>query len=156
MAPSRGQSKEQEVDALLAGIREERLREHRDGSPTEPDRIERLRTMTADEFIPAFNQLKEKYAAADIEMELDATNFLQGGREISLIFGMGEFGTKLVGTVISEGIAFHETRYTPGLRGQVLSGPMLRVRTLTADVFKDFVCERLAILLRAVTHGRPR
>jgi hypothetical protein len=103
-----------------------------------------------------FHQLKEKYASAEIEMEMDATSFLHGGREISLIFGMGEFGTKLVGTVISEGIAFHETRYTPGLRGQVLSGPMLRLRTLNADVFKDFVCERLAILLRAVVHSRQR
>ena len=81
-------------------------------------------------------------------MQMDASNFLQGGREISFEFGIGKHRVKLQGTVTNEAIAFHETRYSPNVRGELMSGPMLRTRNLDAQPFREFVCERLPVLLR--------
>ena len=58
------------------------------------------------------------------------------------------------GTVTTEAIAFHETRYAPDLHGELLSGPMLRLRGLDAGVFRKFICERLTILLRGAMRRR--
>ncbi len=69
-------------------------------------------------------------------------------------FGIGECRTQLHGTVTTEAIAFHETRYNPDVQGELLSGPMLRLRALDGDVFRSFVCERLTILLRDATRRR--
>lgn len=145
---------EDEVDLLLTAFREREQRAEAARPAQEPDRIDRLRVKTRDEFIPVFVQLMEKYTRAGVFMEMDASNFLQGGREITFEFGIKEHRIKLMGTVTSEGIAFHETRYARDVHGELISGPMLRLRSLTGKVFRDFVCERLAVLLRAAMRRR--
>ncbi len=118
------------------------------------DRIQRLRALTVTELIPAFDELKEKYAASEVGMDMDASNFLDGGRGIEFHFQVGDYRTKLAGTVTSEAVAFHETRPSPDMEGEVVSGPMLRLHRLNARAFKEFICERLAVLLKIVLRER--
>jgi hypothetical protein len=87
-------------------------------------------------------------------MELDASNLLQGGRELNFEFAVGEYRSLLWGTATTEGIAFHETRHAPDLRGELTSGPMLRLRNLTGEVFRNFVCRRLSVLMRMALRQR--
>ena len=84
-------------------------------------------------------------------MQMDASNFLQGGREIKFEFGIRDHRLQLHGIVTSEAIAFHETRHGPDVQGELVSGPMLRLRGLDGSVFREFVCERLTYVLRAAT-----
>ena len=118
------------------------------------DRIQRLRELTVKELIPAFDELKEKYTASEISMEMDASDFLDGGRGIEFRFQVGDYRTKLAGTVTAEAVAFHETRSAPELEGEVASGPMLRLHRLDARAFKEFICERLAVLLKIALRNR--
>ncbi len=126
---------------------QEQQRSSKDSTVT-PDPIEALREMMLKEFIPVFLQLMDKYSKAGITMQMDASDFLQGGREIRFEFGIGKYRVHLAGTVTPEAIAFHETRYAPDVRGELISGPMLRMRGLSVKTFRDFVCERLTVLLR--------
>ena len=103
------------------------------------------------ELIPDFVELVDKYSKAGISMQMDASNLLQGGREIKLEFSIGEYSVELEGTVTSDAIAFHETRYAPDVRGELISGPMLRLRQLDAAAFRSFVCERITLLFRTAT-----
>lgn len=114
------------------------------------DRIQRLRELTVAELIPAFDELREKYASFDVILEMDASSFLAGGREIGFQFQVGDYRTKLAGTVTAEAVAFHETRFAPDRNGELASGPMLRLHRLNAKAFKEFICERLAVLLKIV------
>lgn len=118
------------------------------------DRIQRLRELTVPEFIPAFDELKEKYAASEAILEMGGSNFLDGGREIEPPLQVGGYRTKLAGTVTFEAVAFHETRSAPDMGGDLASGPMLRLRRLHARAFKEFICERPAVLLKIVLRQR--
>jgi hypothetical protein len=40
------------------------------------------------------------------------------------------------------------------MEGEVESGPMLRLHRLNARAFKEFICERLAVLLKIVLRER--
>lgn len=139
---------EEELDALIAN-----LGDTQDGSSCgttgKPDPIQELRELTINELVPIFVELVEKYAQSGINMQMDASSLLEGGREIKLEFGVGGHRMQLQGTVTTEAIAFHETRHSPGVQGELISGPMLRLRGLTGEIFRDFVCERLTVLLRA-------
>jgi hypothetical protein len=141
-------SVEDELDALIAVMQERERERVALPDPDKPDAIQTLRDLSRNEFIPVFVELKEKYAQAGISMVMDASNFLEGGREIMFEFGLGEYRMNLHGTVTTEAIAFHETRYAPDVRGELTSGPMLRLRHLDGRVFRDFLCERLAVMLR--------
>lgn len=120
-----------------------------------PDPIQNLREQTINVLIPVFVELVTKYSPFGISMEMDAADFLEGGRHINLDFSMGEYRMHLIGTVTQEAVAFHETRHSPDVLGDVLSGPMLRLRGLSAEVFREFICERLGILLRAAARRPP-
>lgn len=112
------------------------------------DPVETLRAQVIDEFAPAFQELVDKYAPSGISLELDASDFLSGGRTIKMTFKHGEHRSMLEGTVTSDMVAFLETRYSPSCDGQLLRGPALRLRGLTVEKFREFVCQRLAILLK--------
>lgn len=137
---------EDELDGLIHRLKE---RQHVDGTAVTADPIESLREMTLRELIPIFVELAEKYSKSSISLQMDASNFLQGGREMWFEFGIGEYRVQLIGTVTSEAIAFQETRFSPEVNGELISGPMLRLRQLTGDGFRDFICERLCVLLRS-------
>ena len=143
-------SVEDDLDALVAAWQERERQRSAPSPPDKPDAIQTLRDLTRSEFIAIFVELMEKYSQAGISMEMDASNFLEGGREITFEFGFGEYRIKLHGTVTTEAIAFHETRYAPDVRGELTSGPMLRLRHLNGQMFREFLCERLTILLRTV------
>ena len=147
---------EDELDTLVTAYSAQRQQRKADESAKAdaPDPIATLRELTLKELVPSFVELVEKYADAGISMQMDASNFLQGGREMRFEFGLGEHRTQLLGTVTNEAIAFHETRFSPNVHGELASGPMLRLRTLTARTFREFICERLTLLLRNAMRRR--
>lgn len=124
-----------------------------DGSvPVDP--VEGLRRLVAAEIQPAVQRLAEKYAPSGVEISLDVTKFLAGGRELSLNLAHQAYRTRLDGTVTSDLIAFLETRHTPVCDGHLIRGPSLRIRGLTAAAFEEFVCQRLALLVKSMLHER--
>ncbi len=147
-------SQEEELDALVTALAD-RQRQTPDGSGTlASDPIQRLRDVMASELMPTFAELVEKYSRSSVRMEMDVSNLLEGGREVYFEFGLNGHRIRLLGTVTTEAIAFHETRQAPGMHGELVSGPMLRLRGLNATVFREFICERLCTLLRAAIKQR--
>lgn len=145
---------EDELDALI-DVLNARSRQPASGAdPFEDDPLLTLRKLTLSTLVPVFVELVEKYSSSGIAMQMDASNFLEGGREIKFEFGLGEYRSQLQGTVTTEGIAFHETRYSPDFQGELTSGPMLRLRGLNASTFRQFICERLTLLLRSAARRR--
>lgn len=147
-------SPEEELDTLVTTLARRRQEEAEHGPSAQPDPVRALRGLMTAELIPVFVELVEKYSSSGISLQMDASNFLEGGREIQFEFGIGDHRAQLLGTVTNEAIAFHETRHSPEVRGELVSGPMLRLRHLDAQVFRDFVCERITLLLRAVLRRR--
>lgn len=151
MAPSSSGAKttESELDALLGSLHRQEQRAEAPAPAAKVDRIQQLRELVMNELIPAFVELVDKYAPRGISMDMDASNLLQGGREIRFEFRLGDYRTQLAGTATSDTIAFQETRYHPSMRGELVSGPMLSLRRLDANLFREFICERLTILARS-------
>ncbi len=146
---------ESELDNILSVVKQrEAEKSSQQHKKEKPDAIQQLRHLLLHELIPVFVELMEKYKASGISMDMDASNFLEGGREIRFCFGYGEYRMDLLGTVTSEAIAFHETQYTPDVHGQLVSGPMLRLRRLDSGAFRDFVCNRISSLLKASLRRR--
>ena len=146
---------EDDLDALDDVWQQREMERSAPGPQDAPDPIQVLRDLTRTELVIVFLELMEKYSQVGIAMEMDASNFLEGGREIKFEFRFGEHRLDLQGTVTTEAIAFHETRFAPDVRGELASGPMLRLRHLDAKAFRDFLCERLTILLRGVMRQSP-
>jgi len=142
------------LDTLITTLKERQKQAASESDATAPDPIQTLREVMLNELVPNFVELVEKYSKSGISMQMDASNFLEGGREIRFEFSIGDHRTQLHGTVTTEAIAFHETRYAPDLHGELLSGPMMRLRGLDARVFRKFICERLTILLRGAMRRR--
>jgi hypothetical protein len=142
------------LDSLLGKF--EDWKETRASEPKPPalDPIDLLRKRVLEEFVPIFVELVEKYSKANLSLQMDASSFLQGGREIHFEFSIGEHRLVLHGIVTSEAIAFHETRSAPEIKGELVSGPMLRLRNLDAKVFREFICDKLTTLLRSVMRRR--
>jgi hypothetical protein len=140
---------ESELDRLLKVAEDRRKQESRKKTATpKVDPMQRLREMMVRELVPIFVELVEKYSEAGIAMHMDASNLLEGGRELQFEFGLGEYRTQLQGTVTADSIAFHEMRFAPNIRGHLVAGPMLRLKTLSAETFREFICGRLSVLLR--------
>jgi len=147
-------SPEEDLDSLIRALKQRATDEDPLGTGISPDPLEALRGRVLREFVPVFVELLEKYGDTGLSLQMDASNFLEGGREIRFEFGLGAYRMYLVGTVTSDAIAFHETRHSPNVHGELMSGPMLRLRRLDAAVFRNFICERLTILVRTVTRRR--
>lgn len=111
--------------------------------------LDRVREKMRSELMPAFEDLRAKYADRGVLIAMDAEKFLSGGVEILIEVKFDKFGLRMEGTVTSEGIAFHETRVADDILGVVTTGPMLRGRHLTGQMFRDFICERVAQLVRS-------
>lgn len=141
-------SAEDDLDAMINMFQNRECKTSDSDTPRKPDKIENLRTLMKTELISVFVDLMEKYSKTGMSMDMDASNFLEGGREIRFEFGVGECRAELLGTVTEDAIAFHEVRHNPHVRGELVSGPMLRLRNLDASIFREFICERLTILLR--------
>lgn len=144
----RGRDQEGTLDALLVAYQEKRERE-RETVVQQQDPIDELRVRMTQELIPAFRELAEKYAERGVSLKLDASLFLSGERELQVELAFDGIRVELHGTVTTEAIAFRQIRYEGDLGGQLASGPALRVRTLDASRLREFVCERLAMLVRS-------
>lgn len=146
------QSVESQLDKLLVAVAERKARETEIKPPVEP--IQLLREQVVREMIPVFVELVEKYSTHGISMQMDASSLLEGGRELAFEFGMGDYRIQLQGTVTNDSIAFHEVRNSPDVQGQLVAGPMLRLRRLDAEAFREFVCDRLTVLIRFAARRR--
>jgi hypothetical protein len=150
----KGRPQAADLDTLIAMYQERKARAARDPDP-KPDPIEKLRTQMMSELIPTFNAVAVKYAPAGFTMRLDAMDFLAGQRELRLDLTFGDARHELIGTITPEFIAFQEVHYEGDVTGQIRSGPSIRLRTLTADGFRDFLCERLAMMVRTALRRCP-
>jgi len=146
---------EHDLDLLLNQLEEKKARATPSPQTPKPDPIEKLRKAMLTEYIPIFVELSDKYAESRIALEMDASNLLQGGREIKIALNISGYRTELLGTVTTEAIAFHETRYTPNTGAQIASGPLLSLRRMNAKTFRDFICNQLAMLVRAAMRQMP-
>ena len=142
------QTSEAQLDSLLATIQERERKVREEAAKAPPDPIQTLRELIVQELIPVFVELVEKYGEHGISMQMDASNLLEGGRELAFEFGLAGCRIQLQGTVTQDSIAFHEVRHSPEVQGQLMAGPMLRLRQLDANTFREFVCDRLTMLLR--------
>lgn len=150
----RSRRAEGESNRLIVHVQKPRVLVRPSAAAGGQDRIQRLRELFVRELIPAFDELKEKYAASEVILDMEAASFLDGGREIVFQFQVGDYRTRLAGAVTSDAVAFHETRYAPDIEGELVSGPMLRLHRLDARAFKEFICERRAGLLKIALRGR--
>lgn len=147
-------SAQDDLDALLTQYQDRQHKVAESAGQQTVDRVQQLREDMLRIYIPAFVDLTEKYAPAGIQLEMDASVLLQGGRELKFVFRVGEYRSEMHGVVTSHAIAFHETTYTPQVGGEIASGPMLRLRSLNEGVFRDFICQRLTQLLRTAMGRR--
>ena len=145
---SKPQTSEANLDSLLTIIEERERKAREAATKSAPDPIQLLRELVVQELIPVFVELVEKYSPRGITMQMDASNLLEGGRELAFEFSMAGCRIQLQGTVTQDSIAFHEVRHSPEVHGQLMAGPMLRFRHLDASSFREFVCDRLTVLLR--------
>lgn len=143
---------EDELDSLINVLK--RREENGLSGHSVQDPLQALRKMMINELVPIFVEIVEKYSKAGISMQMDASNFLEGGREIRFELGIGEYRSHLQGTITGEAIAFHETRYSPDFHGELTAGPMIRLRYLNGKTFREFICERLSTLIRTATRRR--
>ncbi len=117
--------------------------------------LDKLRELFETELVAAFDQLRSKYADKGIVLELDAVGFLNGGRGLRITIEFAGVGMRFDGTVMSNAIAFQQTRYSSQDRsGLTASGPTLRTRNLSAELFREFVCARIAALVQSVVQKR--
>jgi hypothetical protein len=157
-APTRGPAQtrvrsEADLDSLLTKI-EVRNQTGSDNSVMlKTDPLERFREQILCELTPVIMELSEKYASRGVTIQMDASNFLQGGRNVQFEFAIAGHRNVLKGTVTSEAIAFEEIRYSPSSDGDITSGPSLRLRQLDATTFRDFICKRVVLLLKQAVKG---
>ncbi|MCK4660997.1 MAG: hypothetical protein KAV82_15860 [Phycisphaerae bacterium] len=145
------ESAEDRLDALLT-VHQWRSRQRLEdnAAAARNSRIDAFRHKLCDELAPAFEEIKQKYRDQDIKLDLDASDFLSGGRKLVIEFTVQSHSVYLDGTVMESGIAFNEIRSVGGVPGAICSGPMLATRQLTSRGFREFVCNHIALLVRSI------
>ncbi len=149
--PARGEScgpPEDELDALLGKVEEKKAKNARDAPEGQADAVDVFRGLMRQVYLPVFEAVRAKYAAKGISMELDADEFLGGGSALKLRFTYGDLTLELDGTVMRGGVAFYIVRSVGRNKGAVISGPMLRIRNLSADDFRHFLVGYLNQLIK--------
>jgi len=147
--PQDEMSAEEKLDTLLTADAG-RGAEEQNATVARPSPLDVFRNQLQEELIPACEEIKQKYAIKGITLEMDASDFLGGGRKLLIEIAMQTHAVHLDGTVMEGGIAFNEIQSTGGVAGAMCSGPMLRTRQLTPDGFREFVCGRIALLVRSI------
>lgn len=152
-------SVEAELDALVLAYEDRKRQAAEDKAAEEadaarPDPIVLLREQITTELIPVINDLSAKYAGKGIGISFDPSNLLAGGRELDIELRIEGNRTELHGIVTKDAISFHEVRHSKDFRGELTSGPALRLRHLNAHTFQSFVCERLMLLIRMAMQRR--
>ncbi len=88
-AGAQARNAEDELDSLIVFLRDRQKATDGEDGVLKPDAVQALRKLTINELIPVFVELVEKYSIAGISMQMDASNLLEGGREIKFEFGVG-------------------------------------------------------------------
>ncbi len=152
VAPQQEKSAEEKLDSLL-NVHQQRSGQDQAQDTSgndQPTRLDVFRSKLREELIPVFEEIKEKYGGQGIALDMDASDFLEGGRRLLIEFRMKSYSVQLDGTVMENGIAFNEIRSTGPIAGAICSGPMLRIRELTPDKFREFICGRIALMVRSI------
>jgi hypothetical protein len=152
--PAPSHSAENDLDSLLASYKQKASESGAGEVQATQDPIQSLREQVIRDLIPCFLELVEKYGRSGVQLQMDASNLLDGGRELKFEFSLGEYRSELQGTVTTDVIAFHEVRSAPDIHGQLLAGPMLRLKQLSPKTFREFVCERLSLLLKQASRRK--
>ena len=150
-----GRSAESDLDALLQ-IRENRLKAAETENEAPPDPVEVFRRSLEDELIPVLEELAHKYVTKGVVINWDVADLLAGGRELTFDFVMLPHRTTMHGTVARDVMAFQVTRYVSETGGEVSSGPMLPLRSLTQTRFREFLCEQITQMVRFVLRTSRR
>lgn len=150
--PDEGCKSERELDALLTLAKRRKIARESQAKTdaAKEDPVDKLRRQMTTQLVPVFEEIAAKYAPHGFTLELDLSRFMAGERELTITMGFGQHTSELHGTVTSEMIAFHEIRRRGEFGGELASGPALRLRTLNADSFREFICSGLSRLMRAV------
>jgi hypothetical protein len=143
---------ETKLDSLLEGHARNRSLPapsiERPIAPISP--LDRLRRLFETELIPTFEELRQKYERNGVKLQLTTDNFIAGGRDIRIVIEYDGSGMRYDGTVMSNAIAFQQTRFNEQDRsGLTASGPTLRTRDLDSNTFRAFVCDRIAALVQS-------
>ncbi len=117
------------------------------GSP-----LDVLRERFRSDLIPEFQALADKYSEHGIQLHLDVGAFFRGGNEINIDIEFETRGVRYSGIVLPHQIAFQVTQFTGQSAPAVASGPTLSIRNLTRRQFREFVCERIAEVVRFAYH----
>ncbi len=141
------------LDSLLVE-RDEREQNGGAGADRPVSPMDRLRYRMISDFRPLFDDLATKYVDRGIGVQMDIADFLAGGRGINITIDFQGQELRLIGIATDAGIAFQETRIHHGIEETITSGPMLRTRTLTDEQFRDFICDHIAAVVRAVDRDR--
>jgi hypothetical protein len=150
-------AREAELDALLKAHverKEELTRASEAGAALAP--VEQFRQEFEVRYVPAIKELAEGLAEREIGLVVDASDFVGGGRLITIEMIFEGCGSRLEGTFLSEEIAFQETRIVHANKiggGRLSGGPMLRLRDLSPDAFADFIYGRVVKLVQLVARG---
>ena len=138
---------EDQLDALLDKVEEKRAGREIEEPEGESDVVDVFRGLMRQVYMPVFETLRGKYVPKGIQMELDADELLGGGPSLKIKFSYGDLTMDLDGTVMRGGVAFYIVRGVGKNKGAVVSGPMLRIRNLTAEDFREFVVDHLSQLI---------
>lgn len=106
------------------------------------------------ELTPVLEETAEKYCDRGIDVRWNTSTLLSGGRELS--FELEFEGQRLIlkGMLARDVIAFQEIWSRGNSPGEVRSGPMLRLRAITPDVLREFLCGQIAALVKAVMRDK--
>ncbi|MCH7525909.1 MAG: hypothetical protein IID39_00595 [Planctomycetes bacterium] len=133
--------------------KEQKVRDQ-DKPVEKPSPVQELRQRFGQHFVPSVEKLAQSLGKRGIVVQMDASDFLGGGRGILIDVRFEGRALQLEGTVLPDAIAFQETRFeneTKSGGGRISSGPMLRTRSLTAETFVKFLYERVIKLVQEVT-----
>jgi hypothetical protein len=138
---------EVELDELLAMVEEKKARK---SGPTvqQLEVIDLFRNRMRQVYAPLFEELRRKYEPKGVALELDAADLLGGGSTLRLRFTYEDLTLELDGTVMRGAVAFYLIRSVGSAQGAVVSGPMLCIRTLTAEDFRHFVLTHIRSLIK--------
>ncbi len=141
---------EDELDALLDKVEEKQASRAAQPDEEPPDAIETFRSLMREVYIPTFETVQAKYASKGISMTMDVDEFLGGGSSLKIRLAHGEVTMELDGTVMRGGVAFYIIHGIGQNKGAVVSGPLLRIRTLSSDGFRQFLAGHLSQLIKDV------
>lgn len=143
------ESAEAQLDGMLQ-LRQSRDKADVAGKGAGPDHFEEFRRRMVEEFVPVLEELSAKYETQGIIFSWNLGQLMQGGRQFTLELTFGGHRLTVRGAVGRDVVGFEEVRSRGPGPGEMTSGLMLRIKTLTAPMMRDFICGHMLSLVRTV------